>query len=163
MSGNGDLTLTRVNFESSANGWLHAPAQFTGQVGSHAEIIGNEGIKVSGSFSWIGAMSRKATGDGALFEWDDGSKPGTHIWIWKNKLYVNVIYEPRCYHSMFYNTPVANDKSYVFAVSFNMDTKMISLWVDGKKEEKSGAGCSNVLMPANNVRVSKRYVICKIQ
>ena len=116
---------------------------------------------MSGSFSWIGAVNRKTTRDGALFEWDNGSKVGTHIWIWKNKLYVNVIYEPRCWRNMFYSTTVANDKSYVFAVSFNMDTKMISMWVDGKKEEKSGAGCSNVLMPANNARVSKRYV--KIQ
>ena len=73
--------LNGVNFESTANEWLHAPARFTGQAGSHAEIIGNEGVKVSGSFSWIGAMSRKATGDGVLFEWDDGSKPGTHISI----------------------------------------------------------------------------------
>ena len=72
VSGNGDLVLNGVNVESTTSEWLHALARFTGQAGSFAEIIANEGIKVSGSFSWIGAMKRKAIGDGALFEWDDG-------------------------------------------------------------------------------------------
>ena len=56
---------------------------------------------------------------------------------------------------MFYSSTVTNDKWNVFAVSFNADTQRTSMWVDGVKEE--APGCSGDLMPANNVRISKRY------
>ena len=156
VGGKGDFALRGVNFNSQSKEWSHPPARFTGQAGSFAEILKNSGIKMSGSFSWIGAVNRKATGDGALFEWDNGNLVGTHVWIYKNKLYTNVLFHPRCGRNMFHTVPIANNKSYVFAVSFNKQKKLIEMWVNGKKVQRSAAGCSMNLMPADNVRISRR-------
>ena len=113
------------------------------------------GIQVNRSFSWIGAMNRKATGDGALFEWDNDQIHSTHIWIHQNKFYVNVMFSSGCNHMQFFSSAVQNNEWHILALSYNADTRKVSMFMKGENEEALTT-CTGDLKPATYVRISKR-------
>ena len=157
VSGKGDFVLHDVDF-STDNEFMHAPARFYARDDSYAEILNNNNIQISMSFTWIGAVNRRETGDGALFEWDNGVSGGsvTHIWIFHNTLFTNVI--TQCYNQAHHSAPIVN-KWHVLAVSYSMESGLITLWVDGEREETQVNLCSSEgeeLRPANNVFINRR-------
>ena len=102
-------------------------------------------------------MNRKATGDGALFEWDNGYSHGTHIWIYQNKFFANVMFSTNCRQMVFFSSSIQDNKWYTLALSFNADTGMISMFLNGEQED-TFTTCIGDLKPATNVKISKRYV-----
>ena len=60
MPGNADFQLSGINLNSEAGQWRDAPVQFTGDQNSYAEIVNDDSIAVTKSFSWIGAVNRYA-------------------------------------------------------------------------------------------------------
>ena len=158
VSGKGDFVLYGVDF-STDNEFMHAPARFDGSYGSYAEILDNDNIQMSKSFSWIGAVNRKVTGDGALFEWDNGVSGGsvTHIWIYRNKLFTNV-FTQSCDNQVFHGAPIVNNKWHVLAVSYSMESGLITMWVDGERKEIQANPCDEgwELYSTDNVFINKR-------
>ena len=126
---------------------------------SNAEILNNKNIQMSTSFSWIGAVNRKVNGDGALFEWDNSESGGsvTHIWIYKDTLFTNV-FTQSCDNQVHHGAPIVNNKWHVLAVSYSMESRLITMWVDGEKKETQAKPCSEgqELRPANNVFINRR-------
>ena len=160
VSGNGDFVLHDVGF-STENEFMHAPARFNGMPDSYAEILNNNNIQMTTSFSWIGAVNRKVTGDGPLFEWDDGVSGGsaTHIWIYGGKLFTNVAFPPNhCLNQVDHGAPIVNNTWHVLAVSYSKESRLITMWVDGEKKEKEAKPCSEgeELHPAKNVFINRR-------
>ena len=165
VSGKGDFVLYDEDFSTEVNDFMHAPARF--DAFSYAEILDNENIKMSKSFSWIGAVNRKLTGDGPLFEWDNSVSGDsvTHIWIYLDKFFTNVIFppllnaeDPNCYNQMWHNASIVNNMWHVLAVSYSMESELITTWVDGEKNEKQVKPCSEgqELRPANNLFINRR-------
>ena len=163
VSGKGDFVLHDVEF-STGNEFMHAPARFSSDAGSYAEILNNNKIQMTTSFSWIGAVNTKVTGNGPLFEWDNGVSGGsvTHIWIFDGKLFTSVIFPPKgddnCLNQVHHDTPIVNNKWHVLAVSYSMESRLITMWMDGEKEETQAKPCSEgqELRPANNVFINCR-------
>ena len=159
----GDFVLHDVDF-STENDFMHAPARFYKDAGSYAKILDNENIQMSKSFSWIGAVKRKVTGDGALFEWHTGQsgneKHVSHIWIYRGMFFTNVMFTPSgsCDNQVFHDAQIENNKWHVLAVSYSMDSRLITMWVDGEKKEKEAKLCSEgqELRPADNVFINQR-------
>ena len=161
MSGKGDFVLHDVDF-STENDFMHAPARFYKGAGSYAEILGNNNTQMSTGFTWIGAVNRKVTGDGPLFEWDNGVSGGsvTHIWIFGNTLFTNVIFPPKdCLNQVTHGARIMNNKWHVLAVSYSMTSwPDITMWVDGEMEKKQAKPCSKgeELLSADNVVINRR-------
>ena len=160
VSGNGDFVLRDVGF-STENEFMHAPARFNGMPDSYAEILNNNNIQMTTSFSWIGAVNRKVDGDGALFEWDNGHGYASIIWIFQNKLFTNVKFlADKCDNQVSHSAPIVNNKWHVLAVSYSMESRLITMWVDGEREEKKEAikSCAEGLdlSPADNVFINRR-------
>ena len=151
--------LHDVDF-STDNEFMHAPARFYGRDNSYAEILNNNNIQMSESFTWIGAVNRKATGDGALFEWDNSALgQGSVIWIYKDTLFTNVKFPPGgCDNQEHHSASIVNNKWHVLAVSYSMESRLITMWVDGEREEKQAKPCSQgeELRPADNVFINRR-------
>ena len=60
VPGNADFQLSGINLNSEAPQWLEAPIHFTGDQDSYAEIVNDDSIAVTRSFSWIGAINMYA-------------------------------------------------------------------------------------------------------
>ena len=160
VSGNGDFVLRDVGF-SAENEFMHASALFNGMPDSYGEILNNNNIQTSKSFSWIGAVNRKVDGDGAFFEWDNGHGHASHIWIFENKLFTNVKFLAyKCDNQVKHSAPIVNNKWHVLAVSYSMESRLITMWVDGEREENEDTikPCADGLdlSPANNVFINHR-------
>ena len=163
VSGKWDFVLHDVDF-STDNEFMHAPARFYGRPDSYAEILNNNSIQMSKSFSWIGAVNRKVNGHGALFEWDNGVSGGsvTHIWVYEDTLFTNVIFPPspngNCYNQVWHGAPIVNNKWHILAVSYSMVNRLITMWVDGEKKETQAKPCSEgaELRTADSVFINRR-------
>ena len=164
VSGKGDFVLHGVNF-STENDFMHAPARFYKDAGSYAEILDNENIQMSKSFSWIGAVKRKVTGqtehclNGILVNLEMRSMPLTFGFIRVRFLPMSCSHHQdlvitKC--GMMYL--LMNNKWHVLAVSYSMDSGLITMWVDGEKKEKEAKPCSEgkELRPADNVFINQR-------
>ena len=159
VSGNGDFVLRDVGF-STENEFMHGPARFNGMPDSYAEILNNNNIQMTTSFSWIGAITRKVDGEGALFAWDNSVGHASSIWIWGNTLFINVKFPaPTCNNQVWHGAPIVNNKWHVLAVSYSMESRLITMWVDGERKEKQVIKeCVEglELSPADNVFINRR-------
>jgi hypothetical protein len=155
-SSHSDFVLSNVAYGSEDGEWKSAPVSFSTAADSYAELSGTGSIAVTRSFSWIGAIYRRTTTDGPLFEWDNGGSYLTHIWIWKNKL-STTLYRTGCdWQHMFYSTIVENNKAYIFAVTYDGSTNTLSMYVDGNREDKHIQACASGMQDGNNVRINRR-------
>jgi len=153
-----DLSVLQVSYDDVevSKMWKSPPARFYKAVGSYADILDNDAIVQKESFSFLASVYRVAVGDGPIFEWDDGKGWATHIWIWQNKFYVNVVFNTCRYQSMFFNKPVENNKWYTLGISFDAATKKIIMTVNGESVTKQAAYCTSDLKTARNAHINRR-------
>ena len=153
MSGNADLVLHNVSFDTTSGRWLHEPARFTGEGGSYAEI--SDGVQIPESFSWIGALNRKDSSSRTLSQWDVWA---AEIWLMPHGLFVVAYCEDLKMGVVTHGQTIENDKWYVIAVSYSNDTQNLSVWVDGDKQEETIECTRLARADNNNVLGAERYV-----
>jgi len=153
-----DLSVLQVSYanDPACKIWKYPPTRFFKAVGSYADILENEAIEQKQSFSFLATVYRISTGDGPIFEWDDNKRWSTHIWIWQNKFYVNVVFDKCKYQNMFFNKPVQNKIWYTLGVSFDDKTKKIIMTVNSETVTKQAADCTSDLRASNYGHVNRR-------
>ena len=131
-----------MSYSDVANQWLSPPVYFTGDLGSYGRFIDVADVAISGSFGWIASVYvEEPVHMGPLIEWDDGTEFRTHIWVLGNTFYVSYI-QYGCPPQQQHHTSLVNaNQWYIVAVSYDTDTHVISMWVDGQLEQEEYLAC----------------------
>jgi hypothetical protein len=85
----------------------------------------------SDSFSVATYVYQDSVKDGPIVEWRGRGHYGTHMWIYKKKLFTNLDAVSGRSVSSFHTTPAARKWSFV-GISFNHKTGKLMMWVDNK-------------------------------
>lgn len=127
------------------NSWV-----FTGAADSYVALNGAPLNLGKGSFTMATYIYQDVLKNGPILEWRGASGSyGTHVWVWQNKLYVNL--DPI---SMYHVTPAAKSWHFV-GVSYNHNTGELVMWVDDKVLTKNVRKTSSRDM-AGTLYVGKR-------
>jgi hypothetical protein len=91
--------------------------------------------KVKGSFTIFAYIWQDATVDGPIIEWQgktSKNKPGVHLWIYKKKLYFNLIPSPasKKQHVLFHSKAPPPKKWHWVGARYNFETGIASIWID---------------------------------
>ena len=133
VSDTGDFDLHGVKFSYKNNGgWLGNPARFSGKDGSYGEILKSDDVNIAGSFSWIGAIYFTSTQTGPVLEWG-----ASQIWLIRNQFYATIYSVQNSAEQFAFDSALGNGKWAVLAVSYHNDDGIVTMWVDGVKQEFS--------------------------
>jgi hypothetical protein len=148
-----DFELGNVGFDVENGNFQSAPAKFSTAQDSVAKLAGAKSMVLGNSFSWIGTLYRRATGDAALFEWDDG----THIWVYENKFYINVVRgdKSECAYLMVSFTEAVPVGEWV-TLAVTYDGKTLSMYQNGKRSDTTVPACENDVTYSNVIRINER-------
>ena len=152
-------TPVGVTLTAGPDGMAGGSYQFAGQANSYIEFPNNGGIDAQRSLTllcWVypennygPVFNYKITGGLASRQW------GVHLWIHSGKLYA--AFSRRDY--TFITTILLADQAlalnqwYYVGVSYDHDTGIANLWLDGKQVLQKDIGAAQTLATQDNVRM----------
>ncbi|XP_064637930.1 uncharacterized protein LOC135494109 [Lineus longissimus] len=129
-SGLGGLTLSTVGATSlttgpeGINAWV-----FTGH--NYVKITSDGKLDIEGdSFTIATYLYQDVLRDGPIVEWRGRGSAGTHMWMYRGKLYINLVARTGRSHSQFHIAPPTKKWSFV-GISYSQQTGNLVMWVDG--------------------------------
>ena len=110
ISGKTAIELYDLTYYDATDAWTSTPVRFSWPSTFYGQFINIDDVKLTGigSFAFIAAVYREETGDFPLLEYSSS----THIWVYQNKLYINVAYASCGNFLMFYSSTVNNNQWY---------------------------------------------------
>ena len=133
VPGKTDITLNDVTFAATNSEWMSPPVRFSGAASSYGEVIKVDDVKFDGSVAFMATVYREVTGDFSFMEWYAGSGFLGHVWVFKNKLLARL-----CGQHRSYSTTFPNNQWTTVAMSYDYDTNVLSMWVNGEVETHPG-------------------------
>jgi hypothetical protein len=157
---NVDFELRNVLYAADGGMWKFPPASFRKR--SVGELSRNHLLRVTRSYSWIGAVYRRSRSNGPLFEWGTGEWFQSYIWIWDNKIHI-VADRTTCERQTLEHTSTLQPfQWYVFAATLNGLNNTLSLYVNGHRQDKVIPPCAYGMVPGRYIYINFRYVFSSL-
>ena len=150
-------TPVGVTQAAGPNGKAGGSYQFTGQANSYIEFPNNGGLDTERSITMLCWLYPQST-DGPIFNYKTSGSWGVHMWVVSGKLFAR--FTKRNYQ---FTQPLATSKylalnhwQYVGA-SYDYNTGVTSLWLDGKQVVKTNIGAGLTLGTQDDVRMGAKW------
>ena len=149
-------TFVGVSLAPGPNGKAAGSYQFTGQANSYIEFPNNGGLDAKRSITMLCWLYPQNT-DGPIFNYKTSGSWGVHMWVVSGKLFAR--FTKRNYQ---FTQPLATSKylalnhwQYVGA-SYDYNTGVTSLWLDGKQVVQTNIGAGLTLGTQDNIRMGAK-------
>ena len=142
--------------------------QFHGHVSSYIEFPNNGGLNAQHSITILCWLYLESKDDGPIFSY------GTYVWgvnFWiasQGNLYVGYV-DSDYLHFLFLETdqPLALNKWHYVGTSYDQDTRIASIWLNGERVVQQIIGACKTLGTQDNVRMGakdgdQRYLLGRI-
>ena len=143
--------------------------QFHGNVTSYIEFPNNGGLDVQHSITILCWLYLESVEDGPIFSFGTHEPvSGVYFWISQGNLYAS--YADRDYSqlpSLETDQPLALNKWHYVGTSYDHDTGIASIWLNGERVVQQSIGAGKTLATQDNVRMGakdgdQRYLLGRI-
>ena len=156
VNGKANLVMRDVTYNDDANFGESAPVHCA--LWGFAEILDSDAVVLHKSFSVMVAVYGMPKA--GFFYWGNERSIKSHYFeVWNGRLFINLLFKSCDQVYMWTKNALQEDEWHIVAVSFDSQTKMISLYIDGEIEQKQAPDCDSELNETHTGRVNLAWVI----
>ena len=158
VPGKPDIQLFDTSFNDVTSNWTSRPVRFssTPALTSYGQITDVAGVGVTGSFAFMASIYREETLDFALLEFETDADFLLHIWIYHDAFYVSILFDACSRVKQYYSSTMDNHQWRIVAVSYDITTGVLLMWVDGEQETYHSSPCTSAITAPQRVYVNLR-------
>ena len=149
-------TPVGVTLAEGPNGNAAGSYQFTGQANSYIEFPNNGGLDTERSITMLCWLYPQST-DGPIFNYKTSGSWGVHMWVVSGKLFAR--FTKRNYQftqALAISESLALDQWQYVGASYDHNTGVASLWLDGQQVVQTNIGGGLTLGTQDDVRMGAK-------
>ena len=149
-------TPVGVTLAPGPNGKAGGSYQFTGQANSYIEFPNNGGLDTERSITMLCWLYPQNT-DGPIFNYKTSGSWGVHMWVVSGKLFAR--FTKRNYQftqALTTSQSLALDQWQYVGASYDHNTGVASLWLDGQQVVQTNIGAGMNLGTQDNVKMGAK-------
>ena len=154
VDGQSDLDLHNVIFTDVSSQWFSPIVRFSGE--SYGKFATVSDLSTIRDFGWIATIYRETTRAVPMIEWWSGDSFRTHIWIFPDKLFINLFRNGCGNQEIAHSLPLQTHEWYTVAVSYDYALSTVSMWVNGLSTVTSVPSCPGYLTAPTDVWINRR-------